>query len=55
MTITESPAEALEMAQRLTAPDGLICVTGSLFLAAESRAIVLERQGSATAVAPVSA
>lgn len=56
MTITESPAEALEVAQRITAADGLICVTGSLFLAAETRAIVLERQGSAAAAAaPVSA
>jgi dihydrofolate synthase/folylpolyglutamate synthase len=38
---TSDPAEALELAQRLTAPDHLICVTGSLFLAAEARAIVL--------------
>ncbi len=35
------PAKALALARRLTAPDGLICVTGSLFLAAEARAIVL--------------
>jgi dihydrofolate synthase/folylpolyglutamate synthase len=35
------PAEALKLARRLTAPDGLICVTGSLFLAAEVRAIIL--------------
>jgi dihydrofolate synthase/folylpolyglutamate synthase len=35
------PADALELARRLTPPDGLICVTGSLFLAAESRAIIL--------------
>jgi dihydrofolate synthase / folylpolyglutamate synthase len=35
------PAEALELARRLTPPSGLICVTGSLFLAAEARAIVL--------------
>jgi dihydrofolate synthase / folylpolyglutamate synthase len=39
------PAEALELARRLTAPDGLICVTGSLFLAAEARAVILN-QGS---------
>jgi dihydrofolate synthase/folylpolyglutamate synthase len=38
---TVDPAEALELARRSTAPDGLICVTGSLFLAAEARAIVL--------------
>ena len=30
------PAEALELARRLTPPKGLICVTGSLFLAAEA-------------------
>jgi dihydrofolate synthase/folylpolyglutamate synthase len=35
------PAEALELARRLTPSTGLICVTGSLFLAAEARAIVL--------------
>lgn len=52
MTITASPAEALEAAGRLTAADGLICATGSLFLAAETRAIVLERRGVA---APISA
>jgi dihydrofolate synthase/folylpolyglutamate synthase len=39
--ITADPAEALELARLLTTPDGLICVTGSLFLAAESRAIVM--------------
>ena len=38
---TADPAEALELARRSTAADGLICVTGSLFLAAEARAIVL--------------
>jgi dihydrofolate synthase/folylpolyglutamate synthase len=35
------PADALELARRSTAPGGMICVTGSLFLAAEARAIVL--------------
>jgi dihydrofolate synthase / folylpolyglutamate synthase len=39
--IASDPAEALDMARRLTPPYGLICVTGSLFLAAEARAIVL--------------
>jgi dihydrofolate synthase / folylpolyglutamate synthase len=39
--IASDPAEALDLARRLTAPYGLICVTGSLFLAAEARAIVL--------------
>ena len=40
------PAEALDLARRLTPPDGLICVTGSLFLAAEARAVVLHHQPS---------
>ena len=31
------------MARSLTPRDGLICVTGSLFLAAETRAVVLSR------------
>jgi dihydrofolate synthase / folylpolyglutamate synthase len=39
--ITFDPAEAIELARSLTAPDDLICITGSLFLAAESRAIIL--------------
>jgi dihydrofolate synthase/folylpolyglutamate synthase len=38
---TTDPAEALELAYRLTPPEGLICVTGSLFLAAEARAFAL--------------
>jgi dihydrofolate synthase / folylpolyglutamate synthase len=41
--LAQGPAEALELARRLTPPHGLICVTGSLFLAAETRAIVLHR------------
>ncbi len=44
MLVTQDPAEALEAALSLTPPDGLICVTGSLFLAAEARAIVLARE-----------
>ncbi len=40
------PAQALELARTLTAPDDLICVTGSLFLAAESRAIILPQAAS---------
>jgi dihydrofolate synthase/folylpolyglutamate synthase len=39
--VTSDPAEALELARQLTPPDGLICVTGSLFLAAEARAVIL--------------
>ena len=38
----ETPAEALEIARRITPGHGLICVTGSLFLAAEVRALVLD-------------
>jgi dihydrofolate synthase/folylpolyglutamate synthase len=41
--LAPGPAEALAEARRLTPPHGLICVTGSLFLAAETRAIVLHR------------
>ena len=39
--IAPEPATALAEARRITPPDGLICVTGSLFLAAEARATVL--------------
>jgi dihydrofolate synthase / folylpolyglutamate synthase len=39
--IAQDPAEALDLARRLTAPEDLICVTGSLFLAAETRALVM--------------
>lgn len=41
--ISTDPAEALAIARRETPPEGLICVTGSLFLATEARAIVLSR------------
>jgi dihydrofolate synthase/folylpolyglutamate synthase len=37
----EDPASALELARRVTPHAGLICVTGSLFLAAETRALIL--------------
>ena len=40
--IAAEPSGALALARELTDSDGLICVTGSLFLAAEARAIVLE-------------
>lgn len=40
------PADALALARYVTMPDGLICVTGSLFLAAEARAVVLNLQPS---------
>jgi dihydrofolate synthase/folylpolyglutamate synthase len=41
--LASDPAEALALARRLTPSNGLICVTGSLFLAAETRALVLHR------------
>ena len=41
--LAPDPAGALALARRLTPPHGLICVTGSLFLAAETRALVLRR------------
>ncbi|WP_165249141.1 bifunctional folylpolyglutamate synthase/dihydrofolate synthase [Paludisphaera soli] len=44
MRVARDPAEALALARSLTGPDGLICVTGSLFLAAEARAVVLGRE-----------
>jgi dihydrofolate synthase / folylpolyglutamate synthase len=40
--IAAEPAQALALARELTDSDGLICVTGSLFLAAEARAIELD-------------
>jgi dihydrofolate synthase/folylpolyglutamate synthase len=42
--VEPEPAAALALARRLTPPEGLICVTGSLFLAAEVRAILLGRE-----------
>jgi dihydrofolate synthase/folylpolyglutamate synthase len=39
--VAPDPAEALALAHSETPPDGLICVTGSLFLAAEARAVLL--------------
>jgi dihydrofolate synthase/folylpolyglutamate synthase len=39
--VTLEPSQALAAARRLTPTPGLICVTGSLFLAAETRALIL--------------
>jgi dihydrofolate synthase/folylpolyglutamate synthase len=39
--LAPSPAEALALARRESPRNGLICVTGSLFLAAETRALIL--------------
>jgi dihydrofolate synthase/folylpolyglutamate synthase len=47
--LAEGPAEALALARRLTPPHGLICVTGSLFLAAETRALLVGRGDPSTA------
>lgn len=41
VSITDDPATALALARDRTPPDGLIVVTGSLFLAAEARALIL--------------
>jgi dihydrofolate synthase/folylpolyglutamate synthase len=41
--IAADPASALSLARQETRRDGLICVTGSLFLAAEARAVILNR------------
>ncbi|MFO0909582.1 MAG: folylpolyglutamate synthase/dihydrofolate synthase family protein [Isosphaeraceae bacterium] len=41
VVIAADPREAIETARRLTPSHGLICVTGSLFLAAETRAVLL--------------
>lgn len=40
--VCSNPAEALCRARSITPADGLICVTGSLFLAAETRAKILD-------------
>lgn len=39
--IAPDPAAAIDLARASTPPDGLICLTGSLFLAAEARALLL--------------
>lgn len=40
VVITNDPTEAIAAARRQTPRDGLICVTGSLFLAAEAREVL---------------
>lgn len=42
--LAADPSEALAMARDASPRDGLICVTGSLFLAAEARALILNPQ-----------
>lgn len=46
--IAADPAEALTVARQCTPRDGLICVTGSLFLAAEARALILGQDAAPT-------
>jgi dihydrofolate synthase / folylpolyglutamate synthase len=46
-SVAADPAEALAAARSASPPEGLICVTGSLFLAAEARAVVLNRSDPA--------
>jgi dihydrofolate synthase/folylpolyglutamate synthase len=41
--VAADPSAALAAARRATPADGLICITGSLFLAAECRALILGR------------
>jgi dihydrofolate synthase/folylpolyglutamate synthase len=41
--IAPDPATALALARQETPREGLICITGSLFLAAEARAVILNR------------
>ncbi len=40
--VAQNPREAIETARRVTAANELICVTGSMFLAAEARAVVIQ-------------
>ena len=47
--LAPGPLEALALARRITPAHGLICVTGSLFLAAETRALLLHRDDPSTA------
>jgi dihydrofolate synthase/folylpolyglutamate synthase len=39
--VAATPAEAWRIARRITTPDDLICVTGSFFIAAEMRELIL--------------
>lgn len=44
--VAVDPAQALALARQRTGAKGLICVTGSLFLAAESRALLLNEEAA---------
>ncbi|MFZ9090984.1 MAG: hypothetical protein ACO3FE_12940, partial [Planctomycetaceae bacterium] len=43
--ITDTPQEALQLAQSMTPPAGVITVTGSAFLAAEARELMAASTG----------
>jgi dihydrofolate synthase/folylpolyglutamate synthase len=38
-----SPAEALRAAREVTAPEGIICITGSLYLVGEVKSLIVQR------------
>ncbi len=40
ITLARTPAEALSIARRVTAPDALICVTGSLYLVGATKSLL---------------
>jgi dihydrofolate synthase/folylpolyglutamate synthase len=42
--VVESPAEALRVAEELTPPGGIICVTGSLYLIGEVQGFIVRRE-----------
>lgn len=47
ITTTAAPESALTAAQKLAGPDGLVCGTGSIFLAAELRELLTDYRNSA--------
>jgi folylpolyglutamate synthase/dihydropteroate synthase len=48
--VVETPAEAWQLAQRIATPCDLICVTGSFFIAAELRELILSEGNSVAAL-----
>jgi len=48
-TLTADPVEGLTVARGVTPKEGLICVTGSMFLAAEARALLVKQEPSSSA------
>jgi len=41
--LVESPAEALRVAEELTPADGVVCITGSLYLVGEVKSVIAQR------------